>query len=129
MLAEHEKDPTKIRRLNHTGTHPVHTDLTINDSISYLEMIGLERKESRLRFIQRYWSDSLRTVENVIVNTPNDENRSCRIANVGLTNMNPLDIAKALLDEVTYFKPYYVILGLKTTTELSMSSQHAHTER
>lgn len=99
LLAEHEKDPTKIRRLNHTGTHPVHTDLTINDSISYLEMIGLERKESRLRFIQRYWSDSLRTIENVIVNTPIDENRSCGIANVGLTNMNPLDLAKALLNE------------------------------
>ncbi|MEM1337737.1 MAG: aminotransferase class V-fold PLP-dependent enzyme [Bacteroidota bacterium] len=34
LLAEHETDSTKIRRLNHTGTHPVHTDLTIKDAIA-----------------------------------------------------------------------------------------------
>lgn len=99
LLAEHESDLTKVRRLNHTGTHPVHTDLTINDSIAYLEMIGLERKENRLRFIQRYWSDKLREVENVVINTPIEEYRSCGIANVGLSNMKPLDLAKTLLEE------------------------------
>ena len=99
LLAEHEKDLTKIRRLNHTGTHPVHTDLTINDSIAYLEMIGLERKEKRLRFIQRYWSDKLRDVDNVVVNTPVASHRSCGIANVGLKNIEPKDLAKTLLDE------------------------------
>jgi len=85
--------------LNHTGTHPVHTDLTINDSIAYLEMIGLERKEKRLRFIQRYWSDKLRDVDNVVVNTPVASHRSCGIANVGLKNIEPKDLAKTLLDE------------------------------
>lgn len=99
LLAEHEDDDTKIRRLNHTGTHPVHTDLTINDSIDYLEMIGLERKEERLRYIQRYWSDQLRNVKNVVVNTPIEPHRSCGIANVGVTHMKPKALAEALLDE------------------------------
>ena len=99
LLAEHEDDTTKIRRLNHTGTHPAHTDLTINDSVNYLEMIGLERKEKRLRHIQRYWSDQLREVENVVVNTPVDVHRSCAIANVGIKTMKPHDLAKVLLDE------------------------------
>ena len=98
-MAEHEDDQTKIRRLNHTGTHPVHTDLTINDSIDYLEMIGLERKEERLRYIQRYWSDQLRGVKNVVINTPIEPHRSCGIANVGIAHMKPKDLAKALLDE------------------------------
>lgn len=99
LLAEHEKDETKIRRLNHTGTHPVHTDLTINDAIDYLEMIGLERKEKRLRYIQRYWSERVRKVENVVVNTPEEAHRSCGIANVGIKTMKPHGLAKALLDE------------------------------
>jgi selenocysteine lyase/cysteine desulfurase len=99
LLADHEKDVTKIRRLNHTGTHPVHTDLTINDSLDYLEMIGLERKEERMRYLQRYWSDQLRDVANVVINTPVEPHRSCGIANVGLTNMKPGDLAKTLLDE------------------------------
>ncbi|MEI6151692.1 MAG: aminotransferase class V-fold PLP-dependent enzyme, partial [Chitinophagia bacterium] len=33
LLADGEKDINKITRLNHIGTHPVHTDLTINDCI------------------------------------------------------------------------------------------------
>lgn len=99
LLRGHEKDNTKIRRLNHTGTHPVHTDLTINDSADYLEMIGLERKENRMRYLQRYWSDQLRDVENVVINTPVEPHRSCGIANVGLKNMKPNDMAKVLLDE------------------------------
>lgn len=99
LFAEHEDDDTRIRRLNHTGTHPVHTDLTINDAIDYLHMIGLERKERRLRFVQRYWTDKLRNVENVIVNTPVDPQRSCGIANVGVEHMKPHDLAKTLLEE------------------------------
>jgi len=99
LLAEHEDDETKIRRLNHTGTHPVHTDLTIADAIDYLNIIGLERKEKRLRFIQRYWSDQLRNVENVLINTPVEEHRSCGIANVGIKNMKPNIMAETLLKE------------------------------
>lgn len=99
LLAEHEDDKTKIRRLNHIGTHPVHTDLTINDSIDYIEMIGLEKKEERLRFIQRYWSDKVRDVKNVVMNTPVEPYRSCGIANVGISGMKPHDLAKTLMDE------------------------------
>ncbi|WP_343488052.1 aminotransferase class V-fold PLP-dependent enzyme [Allomuricauda sp. d1] len=99
LFAEHEDDKTKIRRLNHTGTHPVHTDLTINDAIDYLEMIGSERKEKRLRFIQRYWSEQLRDVKNVVINTPAEPHRSCGIANVGIRGMKSKDMAITLMDE------------------------------
>ena len=49
-----------IRKLNHTGTHPVHTDLAINDAIEFHESIGVARKEARLRHLQRYWTDQVR---------------------------------------------------------------------
>ena len=103
LLTEHDREPDDILRLNHTGTHPVHTDLTINDAIDYLEMIGLERKEKRMRFLQRHWSDQLRDVENVVINTPIEAHRSCGIANVGVTHLNPDDLAKNLLDEFKIF--------------------------
>ena len=103
LLADYIKDEDKIQRLNHTGTHPVHTDLAINDAIDYLEMIGMQRKEERMRYIQRYWSDQLRSVKNIVVNTPVEEHRSCGIANVGVTHMKPADLAKTLLDEFKIF--------------------------
>lgn len=103
LLAEHDREPHDISRLNHTGTHPVHTDLAINDAIDYLEIIGLERKEKRMRFIQRYWSDKLRDVENVVINTPIEEHKSCGIANVGVKNMKPKVLAETLLKEFKIF--------------------------
>ena len=103
LLAEHKRDPDDISRLNHIGTHPVHTDLAVANAMDYLEMIGLERKTQRLRHLQRYWSDPLREVPNVMVNTPADPVRSCGIANVGVTSMTPKRMAEALLEEFGIF--------------------------
>jgi selenocysteine lyase/cysteine desulfurase len=103
LLADGEKDKTKINRLNHTGTHPVHTDLTINDSIDYYEMIGAERKEARLRYLQNYWTEKVRNIPKIIVNTPADAARSCAIANVGIEGIEPADLAKRLLKEHQVF--------------------------
>ncbi len=103
LLAEHQREPTDIGRLNHTGTHPVHTDLAIADAMDYLEQIGLEAKTERLRFLQRYWSDRLRQVENVVINTPQAPERSCGIANAGISHIQPAELAKVLLDEFGIF--------------------------
>ena len=103
LLAEHQREPNDMGRLNHTGTHPVHSDLAINDAIDYLEMIGLDRKEKRMRYLQRYWSDQLRDVKNVVVNTPIEAHRSCGIANVGITTMAPKELADVLLKEFKVF--------------------------
>jgi selenocysteine lyase/cysteine desulfurase len=103
LLADGEKDLNKINRLNHTGTHPVHTDLTISDAIDYYEMIGVERKEARLRFLQNYWTQQLRHLPRVIINTPEAANRSCAIANVGIEGIAPGELAKRLLKEHNVF--------------------------
>ena len=89
---------TDIRKLNHTGTHPVHTDLAINDAIDFHETIGIARKEARLRFLKEYWTSRVRGVPNVVLNTPDDPRRSCAIANVGVRNVPPATLAKTLLD-------------------------------
>ncbi len=88
-----------IRKLNHTGTHPVHTDLSIKNAIAFHNKIGIERKEARLRYLQNYWTDKVRNVPHIIVNTPTDKTRSCGIANVGIDTMKPADLVKTLFDK------------------------------
>jgi len=88
-----------IRKLNHTGTHPVHTDLAIMSAIDFHEVIGAARKEARLRYIQNYWTHRVRDVPNIILNTPRDPKRSCAIANVGVRGLAPRDLSKLLLDK------------------------------
>jgi selenocysteine lyase/cysteine desulfurase len=99
LIVGWEKEPYKMLRISHTGTHPSHTDLTIEDSIDYYNMIGAERKESRLRFLQEYWTSKVRNVPRIIVNTPAESHRACGIANVGIEGIKPGDLAKRLLDE------------------------------
>jgi len=99
MFAEWNREDDDIKNLNHTGTHPCHTDLAINDAIDYLSRIGLKRKEARLRYLQRYWTDQVRNVPGINVNTPVEEYKSCGIANVGIDGIEPKKLAKKLHDE------------------------------
>jgi selenocysteine lyase/cysteine desulfurase len=103
LIVGWEKDPYKMLRISHTGTHPAHTDLTIADSIDYYNMIGAERKEARLRYLQQYWTSRVRNHPKIILNTPADPKRSCGIANVGIEGMKPGDLAKRLLEEHKIF--------------------------
>ena len=92
-------DDTDIMKLNHTGTHPVHTDLAIEDAIAFHNLIGIARKEARLRYLQNYWTSKVRQIPNVILNTPAEPQRSCAIANVGVKGVTPADLSKVLLDK------------------------------
>ena len=84
-------------------TPPVHKDLAVLDAIDYYNLIGPERKEARMRYLQNYWTSKVRNEPNIIVNTPADPARSCGIANVVIRNRKPGDLAKTLLDKYKIF--------------------------
>ncbi|MFI5311525.1 MAG: aminotransferase class V-fold PLP-dependent enzyme [Gemmatimonadales bacterium] len=88
-----------IGKLNHTGTHPVHTDLAIENAMAFHESIGIQRMEARLRYLQNYWVNKVRGMKNVVMFTPADPRRSCGIGNVGVRGMKAVDLAKTLLDK------------------------------
>ncbi|MCB0637807.1 MAG: aminotransferase class V-fold PLP-dependent enzyme, partial [Lewinella sp.] len=99
LFAEMNREPDDLRRLNHTGTHPVHTDLAIGNAIDYYKILGPERKEARLRYLQQYWTSQVRDLPNITVNTPVEEQRACAIANVGVANLTPRELADKLMDD------------------------------
>ena len=103
LIASYVEDKDDVKRLNHIGTHPVHNDLAILNAIDYLNWIGLNRKEKRLRFLQNYWTSALRNKSNIIINTPIESSRSCGIANVGVKGLSPSDLAKKLMLDFKIF--------------------------
>ena len=107
LLADGNLDLNDISRLNHLGTHPVHTDLAIADAVDFYEKLGPENKEARLKYLQQYWTSKVRNYGNVIVNTPVDPKRSCAIANVGIKGMAPGLLAETLLKK---YKIYTVAI-------------------
>ncbi len=102
LLGETSFPEDDIRKLERIGTHPSWTVLAIADAIRFHKMIGGARKEARLRYLQRYWSDKARTLRHVYMNTPIGE-RACGIANFGITGQKPAAIADALLDRFGIF--------------------------
>ena len=99
LFAEAPLEPDDIYRLNHTGTHPVHTDLAIQNAITFHVLIGAERKEARLKFLQHYWTSKVRSLPKVVVNTPEEMDRHGAIGNVGIEGIEPSNLAKKLLEE------------------------------
>jgi len=121
LIADSPKAEDDISRLNHTGTHPVATDLTISDSIDHYNMIGAARKEARLRYLQLYWTSKVRNLPNVVLNTPAEESRSCGIANVGIKGMKPALLAETLLKKYKIFTvaiDYANVQGCRITPNL-----------
>ena len=98
VFAEDGIPDDDIRKLNHTGTHPAHTDLAIEDAIAFHNDIGSARKEARLRYLKDYWVKQVRDIPNVVMYTPRDSARSCAIANVGIKGKPAGELSKTLLE-------------------------------
>ena len=130
MFADNGYPQDDIRRVVHTGTPAVHTEISILNAIEYLDYIGIKRKEARLKYIRNYWMERLANVPNVNINTPNDDSRACGIGNVGLKNMSPTTMAEKLL---TNHKIWTVgiegqnVFGCRITPSIYTSTQELDT--
>lgn len=103
MFADLSMPDDDIRKLNHKGTNPVHTGITIPDSIAFHQVIGSARKEARLKWLQQYWTTKVRGQPRIVMNTPSDPKRTGAIANVGIQGMKPAELAKVLLEKYKIF--------------------------
>ncbi|WP_332911913.1 aminotransferase class V-fold PLP-dependent enzyme [Algoriphagus boritolerans] len=92
-----------IGYLNHIGTHPVATDLAVINAIEFQNKIGAKRKEERLRFLQKYWSDQVRNHPGIQVNTPIADDRCCGIGNVWVERFAPAEMGKTLMEKYKIF--------------------------
>jgi selenocysteine lyase/cysteine desulfurase len=103
MFADLSMPDDDIRKLNHKGTNPVHTGITIPDSIAFHQVIGSARKEARLKWLQQYWTTKVRGLPKIVMNSPSDPKRTGAIANVGVAGMKPAELAKVLLEKYRIF--------------------------
>lgn len=132
VFAEEGIPDTDIRKLNHTGTHPAHTDLAIENAITFHNEIGSARKEARLRYLKDYWVNQVRDVPNVVMYTPRDSARSCAIANVGIRGMKAGDLSKTLLENYKVWtvgidRPATGVNGARITPHLFTTTKELDT--
>ncbi|WP_277336985.1 aminotransferase class V-fold PLP-dependent enzyme [Runella sp. MFBS21] len=126
LLGETGYPDDDIRKLNHTGTHPVHTDLALADAIKFHQKIGIARKEARLRYLQTYWTSQVRNHPGIVVNTPSDPARHGAIGNVGVEKLKPAELAKTLMERYkiwTVAIDYANVHGVRVTPHLFTTTQ------
>jgi len=123
-LAGYSNNFNGIKRLNHLGTNPVHIHLAINNALDYIDWIGINRKEKRLKELQNHWIQNLKNVPNVEINTPLTFSKSFGIGNVGIKNIPPKIMAEQLLKKFKIFTvaiDYANVKGCRITPNIYSS--------
>ena len=81
MMAAPVDMSRNIRKFEEIGTHPVANYLAISEALSFHNLIGIARKEARLRYLTHYWAKRLLENPRVTLNTSLKPEFSCALAN------------------------------------------------
>ncbi len=92
-----------IMKLEHLGTRPCSDQNGIIPAVDFNLDIGKKEKSKRLKFLQMKWATELKDHKNIIMNTPLGQGQSFGIANVGVKNLHPSELADKLFDEHNIF--------------------------
>ena len=96
-------DDDNIMKLEHLGTRPCSDQNGIIPAVDFNLEIGKKEKSERLKFLQMRWASELKDNKNIILNTPLGEGQSYGIANVGVKNLRPSELADKLFADHNIF--------------------------
>jgi selenocysteine lyase/cysteine desulfurase len=116
-----------IRKLEHIGTHPVSTNLTIAAALRFHQVIGDRRKQERLRYLKRYWTEQVKEVPGITLNTPWEMERSSAIANVAVDGYTPQELWDKLYDDYRIWTVAInrkAVKGIRVTPHLYTPIEH-----
>ena len=103
LYGDTQYDDDDIMKLEHLGTRPCSDQNGIIPAIDFNLKIGKKEKSKRLKSLQMKWANELKDHKNIILNTPLDEGQSYGIANVGVKNLTPSELADKLFDDFNIF--------------------------
>lgn len=103
LMAATKDQDDNIRKFEEIGTHPAANHNAIGEALTFHEMIGVERKEARFRYLRRRWTDRLRDLPRVRYATSLDPRHSCALTTVGIDGIAVGDLANWLLAKHSIF--------------------------
>ncbi len=103
MAAPIEMD-NNIRKFEEIGTHPAANHNAIAEALAFNEIIGVERKAERLRYLNLRWINRLKKYDNVkfMVNVENQSNW-CGIVTVNIEGVSLPKLVSYLYDKHRIF--------------------------
>lgn len=99
LMASNEAQSADIRKYEEIGTHPAANHNAIAEALTFHEMIGVERKAARLRYLRSKWISRIAEEKNVSFNTNLMDEHSCGITNVKIDGIEASDLSAWLMSD------------------------------
>jgi selenocysteine lyase/cysteine desulfurase len=88
-----------IRKFEHQGTRSFARISAIGQAIDFHNMIGIQLKEKRLRYLQEYWTKALKNEEGLSIHHPQKKNYSSALGLFQIEGLTALEISQKLLNK------------------------------
>jgi selenocysteine lyase/cysteine desulfurase len=98
LLSNDKPDSDDIKKFESLGTRSFASEMAIGNAVDFHHLIGSQRKMDRLIYLKQYWTNKVKDINNVKMNTSLDDSKSCAIANVKLKNMTTPELDAALFN-------------------------------
>jgi isopenicillin-N epimerase len=83
-----------IRKFEQIGTHSAPHFAAVNQALDFYEGVGVARKQARLHYLTRYWTDKVGKLPKVRINTPLDPDRSCGTVHLEIEGVDPRKLSQ-----------------------------------
>ncbi|MDX1407262.1 MAG: aminotransferase class V-fold PLP-dependent enzyme, partial [Saprospiraceae bacterium] len=98
-MAAPDPEADDIRKFEHLGTRSFAIEQAIGQAADFHEMIGSERKQARLHYLKRYWTDAVKDLPGVTIGTSLRPEYGCAIALLQVEGKKPQDVGQYLFRE------------------------------
>ncbi|MFO0358285.1 MAG: aminotransferase class V-fold PLP-dependent enzyme [Sphingobacteriaceae bacterium] len=99
LLSAPQPDSDDIRKFENLGTRNMAAEMAIGAAVDFHNVIGIKRKEARLRYLKNYWIEKAIKLKNAQVCTSLKPQYSCAIGNIGFESWKANDIEARLYEK------------------------------
>ncbi len=99
LFAGDHPESEDIRKFENLGTRSFAIEQAIGQAVDFHEMIGSERKQERLQFLKKYWTEQALQLPKVSLGTSLKKGYSCAIALLRVEGKEPGEIAQFLFEQ------------------------------
>ena len=98
LLSAPIPDADNIGKFEAIGTRSFAAEMAIGNAVDFQWMIGMKRKEERLRYLTHYWCEKAMQIPKFKLFTSLKDEYSCAIATFNLEGWKPEELSAALFD-------------------------------
>lgn len=98
LLSNDKPDGDNIRKFETLGTRSFASEMAIGTALDFQLMIGIKRKEERLRYLKNYWTSKIKDNPKFKFYSSIKPEYSCALANVGIEGWKASEVEAKLFE-------------------------------